>query len=183
MSFIKCFGDVVCVKQGETGLASIEQVMNNNIYFSILSKLTQKLEEELEENPNFKEYIDADSEQHIDMKLRVACLLSNKNKHYFGVTDQMLEMADNDELEVSQELKKISDLLYDQLEESMDIDVDIIDQLRCLFLALDSNKIKEIQSKEKENVDVMNQSVVVEKESAKLDKWKDQLDKIVLPKE
>ena len=124
MSFIGSFEHSVCVRPGDSGLATLEQVRQNKLYHQLVEDLQKKLEDIYEEEPDdsLKPFIDQESTEYKDLNDRVACLLSNMDQEDFGLTEDDLNLSDQAD-EVN---KKIAETLGELLEE-LQIDCDSVD--------------------------------------------------------
>lgn len=76
-----------------------------------------------------------DNKDFKDIEKRVACLCSNKSITDLGITSERIDTAP----QATAVMSTIANMLGDLLEEQLQIDKSTIDEMKQIFLVLDSN--------------------------------------------
>jgi hypothetical protein len=83
MDFISSYEEQFCIREGDSGLNTFDQVKKNSIFLKLQDDLRNKLLEIMEDEEEMAEllrpYTDIESEVYITMCDKVACLLTNKS--------------------------------------------------------------------------------------------------------
>ena len=106
------------------------------------------------------------SPQYQDIADRVACLLSSLNQADLGITDEEIDFAQSEEAKIPQELRRISCVVGEILEET-ELECDQVDQMVALFLAITPEKVKYAQDLENKAHLKKNQPRVTKRKSTR----------------
>ena len=98
----------------------------------------------MKDYPEILQYMIRDTEKYQDISMRIACLICNRPKEDFWVTDEMVENIASLDVSIPQEqflIYKISDMVG-EIFEDMDVPVESVEQLKALFILLDGKRIR-----------------------------------------
>lgn len=102
------------------------------------------MEKSMKDFPDITQYMIRDTDKYNDISMRIACLICNKPKEDFWVTDEMIETIVSLDHSIPAEhflIYKISDMVGEILED-MDVSVESVEQLKALFILLDGKRIR-----------------------------------------
>lgn len=125
----------------ERNMSLYVEVVKSKIYLDIITDLMEKMST----LPELAEFADKSTAKHKDVTDRVACLLSSKSAEDFNITSDELEHALESQ-GIPEEYYKIVEFLGELLED-LQIDYDVVDQLKQFFLILSHEKYKDFVNK------------------------------------
>ena len=140
MEFLRQQDEKVCVNTIDDAgaMGTIKEVQDSKIFNMLISDLMQHIGELSDES--FKIFTQENSQAHLDLKFRVACILSKFSSKDFDITSEQLEEFDPNEEKygISVELLEVSEIFFNILEShNEDLDYESIDQLKKMFFMID----------------------------------------------
>lgn len=136
------FEEDFCVHEDEE-LDSIVKVQSNDLFKTILKDILSSLKAKAESDKKIVPYLDEQSLQFRRLRDKLSCLILNTTIDYFGLTDE--DMETNLHESAPEEELAVADVIGEKFED-MDLDIEMVDQMKQLYLLLDLKRVPDFKN-------------------------------------